>query len=37
MYVDLVDQNDDFCKQCTYPVGNKCSVCCCPAWVNGVK
>lgn len=27
MYVDLIDQNDDFCKQCTYPVGNKCSVC----------
>jgi hypothetical protein len=25
MYVDLKDQNDDFCKQCTYPIGSKCS------------
>lgn len=25
MYVDLKDQKDDFCKQCSYPVASKCS------------
>lgn len=25
MYVDLKDQKDDFCAQCSYPVASKCS------------